>query len=469
MLSKGEAKSVLADLLPGWKSQVSEAHSLDAWLRGSQESDFKPNSPTREYLDLQGVASTPWAGLVVTTVAQNLYVEGYRAAKERENSPVWNELWQPNGFDSRQIAVHRAAIAHGLSYVTVLPGTDPLTGEARAVMRGVSAKKMAAFYQDEGEDDFPVYTVRGDVSIAGDKKEWLFRLYDDTHVYFLKTEGDLTNIEYIDTMLHGVGVNPAVRFANELDLDGDAHGEIGPFIPLFSRIDKDTFDRLIVQRFGAWKVRYAAGMAKPATDEERRAAAYQLEHGDLLVSTDPTTKFGTLDETPLDGYIKARDADIRDLAAVSQTPPQYLLGQITNVSAEGLAAAEAGLMRKIEERKHSFGESWEQVLRLGGFVSGKSEAAADWTSQVKWRDTESRSLAQSADALGKLATMLQVPVEMLWDRIPGWTDKDTEDAKKLIEEHGGLDQLFASLTANAAPNEGQPGNTGKGDTSGDGA
>ena len=33
-------------------------------------------------------------------------------------------------------------------------------------------------------------------------------------------------------------------------------------------------------------------------------------------------------------------------------------------------------------------------------------------------------MAQTVDALGKIAQMLQVPVEALWEKIPGVTDQD---------------------------------------------
>jgi hypothetical protein len=455
-LGQQAAKDVLMSLIPGWRKQREEANRVDAWYKGDHLAPAVPGTqPTKEYEELQHASVTPWGSLVVTTVAQALYVEGYRADQDRDNQKVWNELWQPNGFDSRQMAVHRAALAHGLSYVTVFPGTDELTGVDRSVIRGVSARKMAAFFDDDGEDEFPVWSLRGEASRVGDSVNYLFRLYDDEFAYYLSTDEEFDHPVYIETRRHGTGVNPVVRFANDLDLDGRATGEIAPFVPLFQRIDQDTFDRLIVQRFGSWKVRYVAGMIKPPTDEEQRAASLKLRVEDLLVSSSSDTKFGTLDATPLDGYIKARDADIRDLAAVSQTPPHHLLGQMANLSAEALAAAESSLMRKVEERKHSFGESWERVLRLGAHVAGDTDSAANFTSQVRWRDTESRSLAQSADALGKLATMLQVPVEMLWDRIPGWTNQDTEDAKRLIAENGALQELFTQLTANATPNAGQ--------------
>jgi hypothetical protein len=193
-------------------------------------------------------------------------------------------------------------------------------------------------------------------------------------------------------------------------------------------------------------------MAKPSTVEEQNLQALALRVEDLLVSPDVNTKFGTLDATDLKGYIEARDADLRDLAAVTQTPPHHLLGMSPNVSADGLVEAQAGLMRKVDERKHLFGESWERVLRLGAHMMGGDMAseAADFESQMLWKDTESRSLAQSADALGKLAQMLGVPFEMLWERIPGWTSKDTEDAKKILEKQMADQMLMQELELGAA-------------------
>ena len=64
---------------------------------------------TAEFLALQEVAKTPWARLIITEVAQSLFVDGYRHGNDAKNSPIWDRIWQPNGNDARQIAVHRAA------------------------------------------------------------------------------------------------------------------------------------------------------------------------------------------------------------------------------------------------------------------------------------------------------------------------------------------------------------------------
>jgi hypothetical protein len=67
-------------------------------------------------------------------------------------------------------------------------------------------------------------------------------------------------------------------------------------------------------------------------------------------------------------------------------------------------------------------------------------------------------MSQAADALGKLAAQLQVPIEMLWERIPGWTDDDVQRAKELVES-GSLIQIMQQLLdqtgGDTGPSQGQ--------------
>jgi hypothetical protein len=51
-------------------------------------------------------------------------------------------------------------------------------------------------------------------------------------------------------------------------------------------------------------------------------------------------------------------------------------------------------------------------------------------------------MAQAADALGKLAQMLGVPVEVLWAKIPGFTQQDVDEAKQINLSGGGLGALL---------------------------
>src|SRR5690606_27206231 len=110
-------------------------------------------------------------------------------------------------------------------------------------------------------------------------------------------------------------------------------------------------------------------------------------------------------------------------------------------SADALASVQDTTTRKASEYETNFGESWEQVLRLAALAAGDVESAQDESAQVRWRDSEARSLAATVDALGKMAQMLMVPVEELWERIPGVTDQDVERWREAASRADGLRAL----------------------------
>lgn len=441
---------VRKDMLPQFRRERERLDRLDNWLRWDHERPHSPRHSTNEYRELAARAQAPWLSLVVTSVAQSLYVEGYRRSDQPDDAAPWR-IWQANGFDSRQIAVHRAALAYGYSYVTVLPGRTP-AGELMPVIRGVSPRRMLAFYEDPAEDDWPAVAMQAIPAKIDGAHGWRLKVYDDNLIHHLEVAelGDGVKVAR-EPEEHGTGYPPVVRYANQLDLDGRTDGEVDPYIAVAGRIDQTTFDRLVVQRFASWVVRTIAGMAKPEDDTDAAAEKLRLKVEDILIAEDPDTKFGSLPATPLDGFIKAHEADVKVLAAVSQTPAHELLGSMANMSAEALAAARASATAKADERKHSFGESHEQTLRLAALVSGDLAAASDFEAQVRWKDTEIRSLAQAADALGKLAQMLSVPVELLWEKIPGFTQQDVDAAKALLERGGGLEALMRELAGAQEP------------------
>lgn len=422
---------------------------IDRWMRWDHDRPHQPRQSTREYQELSDRAQAPWGRRVVTAATDQLYVDGYRLPRAEDNSEPWT-WWQANGLDARQIAIHESAIGYGIAYNVVLPGKSWL-GDPMPVIRGLDPSQMVAVYDDPAWDDWPVYALRGEPKKVGDRTGWSLRLYDEADVHTLVMSSSGGSLTHVKVETHGVGVCPIVRFTNHLDLRGRATGDIEPIIPVLGRIDQTTFDRLIVQRFASWKVRYIAGMAKPESQEEAAAERMRLRAEDLLIAEDADAKFGTLEETALGGFIEAHDADVRALAALSQSPAHEMIGQMANLSAEALAAAEASLTRRVERVRKPLGEGWEQTLRLSAHIMGDATAAADASSQVQWRDMESRSMSSAADALGKMATMLGVPVEVLWEKLPGFTQTDVERMKAIVDAGGGMEALMAQLQGAAEP------------------
>lgn len=443
----------LQELWPEFLESRRQSEEWENWALGQQTLPTIPDSSTSEFKELQKKSITPWTGLIVQSIAQALDVEGYRT-RTGEDSALW-EAWQVNRMDSEQAGLYEAALTTGVAYLTVLPDPDSTFPE----WRPYSSAQMTAFYESPF-DEWPVYAIFGEPLPKwqrGDADEaWRIMFLDNENVYHMRQSrrgstvaGEVEWSAVVEeTMPHRFGVCPVVRYVNRQTLKGRAIGEVEPHVAVASRIDQTVFDRLVVQRYASWNVRYATGLADPMKDmtlseEQRKALARQqelmLKVGDVLVTENSNAKFGSLPATPLDGHLRAAIDDIRMLASVSQTPPQLLTGDINNVSAEALAAIEASFNRKVAQRKQNFGEAHEQAFRLTASIIG---VEPDDTAQVIWRDMESRSLAQTADALGKLRQMLEIPPEVLWDHVPFLNDQDRQKAKQLRDEENTFANFF---------------------------
>lgn len=401
MLNPEKAVEQVRQMIDWRDKERGRLERVHGYARGTHPQVWLSSGVPEEVRRLAQVAKVPVIGLVIESVVQSLYVEGYRAPKANTDVPAW-DLWQRNRLDSHQTGVHRAASEYGASYVTVLPG-DPVP-----VIAGESPRRMTAVYG--GDRDWPMWALEQRRTDVGK----LWRLFDDTHTYWIgdesRSEHAPPQFRFISSEAHEAGVVPVVRFLDTVDLDDEVRGEVEPLIPLQDQIDITTFGLLVAQHFGAFRQRYILGWLAENETQRLKAAASELwtfEDGPDEI------KVGEFEQTELDGYIESREATLRHLATVAQTPVNELTGMLVNLSADALVAARDGHNRKIAERKIVRGEAWEQVLDLGGRYQGLDTDPAAW---VRWKNTDARSLSQVADALGKFGEMLDIPKQALWER-----------------------------------------------------
>ncbi|MEU0739250.1 phage portal protein [Streptomyces sp. NPDC006134] len=433
---------------------------IDDYLHGRHDDPYMPPQADDEYRLLARRAVSNWMPLLVGTPAQALYVDGYRPGQAADGLPAAVETttpewahWQRSRLDARQAAVYRGALTYGHSFTVT---EKDAAGLVRT--KGLSALKTSALFEDPANDDVPYAALTVTAWPSGETRGRA-RMWDARYEYAVTFRGlvDETGLAVSRVRRHGSTECPVTRFASLVDLEGRTLGVIEPMIALQNRINQTIFDLLVAQTYASVKVRTATGMAPPikrdpetgdpVLDENGNPIPLPINHNArrFLFAEDPDVKFGSLDETPLGGFIDSVDMSIRHLAAVSQTPPHHLLGQIANLSAEALLAAETALSRKIAEFRTAFGESWERVFRLAAELSG-NRGSEDYQGEVIWRDMESRSLAQAADALGKLKEQLGIPAKGLWKRVPGVTQTEYENWEELSEEEDSIRQLSTAIT-----------------------
>ncbi|MFG2923891.1 phage portal protein [Streptomyces sp. NPDC048305] len=447
---------------------------IDRFIRGRHDDPYMPPQADDEYKLLAKRAVSNWMPLLIGTPAQALYVDGFRPGTSSEGLPeapsssssAWSH-WQRSRMDARQAAIYRGALGFGHSFV--------LTEKTKkgVISKGLSAKKTAALYEDPANDDDP-YAALTVTAWPKGETPGKARLFDVRYEYAVtfKSLADLDSVRVGAKKLHGASECPITRFASQVDLEGRTIGVVEPMIPLQNRINQTIFDLLVAQTYTSHEVRYATGMApplqmefvdeqgnvttdaalavdmRPKLDAQGNPVPAQVNHNArrFLFAEDPDVKFGSLPAGPITPLIESVDMSIRHWAAISQTPPHHMLGQIANLSAEALLAAETSLARKIAEFQSLFGESWERVFRIAAEMDGDTAGVDDYAGEVQWRDMESRSLAQAADALGKLADQLGIPKRGLWKRVPGVTQTEYEDWEQMAEDDDSVAQLASALT-----------------------
>ncbi|MGX1932051.1 phage portal protein [Microbacterium resistens] len=404
-----------ADLQSDARAAWAPLQTLKKHIDGQLLRTWMPENADAEYRDLLRKSASPWLGFARDAIAQGCIVSGYT------NTELWERVWRANGMDGRQEVVTRDAVGFSRGFVAVLPGADTDS----VVMRPMSALDTYAVYDDPW-DDYPQYVLHRRKPRSAGKPFWQgeWMLVDSEAIYRFKG----TPAAPIETKVeaHGMEFAPVVGVSNTLD--ATPISSIADKVPVYKRIVDATFTLQMLQRYGAFPQKWMAG---GEVDPNVRSSVDGLLHAGGEAGE--TARFGAFPAADLDKAVAALDAHIKHFSAVVQVPPHYLLGAVVNMSAEGIAAAEAGYHRNLSARKKALGEGYELAMRTAAAMLGDESAAKSASDQVEWENVSSWSLSQVTDAIQKVMADTG-PLEALYRMIPGWTKADAEAAVVAAEK-----------------------------------
>lgn len=357
----------------------------------------------------QRKARSNYTGLVVESTLERMHITGFRTGGDSTTAvdkEAWR-IWQANHLDADSDLVHRSMLVMSHAYVIVGANsqdtaTPIITPEdPRQVIVDVSPvdrRTVRAGLKTYTDD-----TVGGQVAVV--------YLPESIHYFVRKGVGwEILK----DPVVNDLGEVPVVRFQNRPRLTVDrgnvvfdspgvvdeAMSEFAGIIDIQDRVNDTLLNRLVIAKIQAYRQRWAKGLA--TEDEDGNPLDLPFVPGvDLLWAVeDGDVEFGSFEASDLAPMLKAVEADVRDLAAISRTPPHYLLGEIVNASGDALKAAETGLVAKVVERQRHASESWERVMALAGKYAGHG-ALQEADTETLWKDPESRTMAELADAAVK--------------------------------------------------------------------
>lgn len=416
-----------------------------------------PQDAPREVREMARISRINLISIVINSLVESLYVDNLRATvengdgeAEQVTAPIW-KTWQANKLDRGQSGLYRAVFQYGYGYMVITKGSPA------PVIRPMSPRRMTALYADDA--DWP------ELALERRGRPNTYRLYDDTLVYTLGYDPKKKDFAVLGEAEHGSPYCPVVRYRDVEDLDLDDEpvsevatsfgtrgtnmtdmvaGQVAPLMTLQDQSDVTTFALKSAEWYSAFRQRWVVGWTPANPSDKVKSAASQLWTFD---NEPDEVKLGEFSQTILDGYLASRGDTAKFVATLSQTPVHELIGELVNLSAEALAAAEAGRDRKVDERKTGLGESHEQLAQAAGLLQGV-DVPDDL--EVVWRDTSARAFGAIVDGLGKLAAQLQIPPEALWERIPGATLQDVRRWKKMRDDGDVLAGLTGMLDRQAA-------------------
>lgn len=400
-----------------------------------------------EYRLLLRQAVTNWPKLIVDSTEERLEVTGFEFPSGSDAEKDAWRLWNLAEMESRAREIKESTLTDGRAFVIVWPGA----GQGEVTIVGEHANTVVVSYDPQTGE--PMYAMRR----WEDNGKWYANLF--TRQSLFKFECDSRPVEGEDWRQRLVDgeewplVNPlaplfpVVEFTVNSNLAGfstvssptgqprrvprifgSAYGEFERELPVVDRINTTVFAGLLGQAFASFPVRAMIGdpinyvpvldsNGDPVLDTAGNPVMEPSEPFKAAVNRfiqieNPDGKLIHLPQSGLEHYIKFAEAHIRHLAAVTKAPSYYLLGEMVNVSADAIRAAEAGLISKVRKHQRGLGPSWARVIRLAMLASTGEDPGP---CRTQWKNPESRSLAESADAASKLADIL--PWQALAERI----------------------------------------------------
>jgi len=420
----------------------------EAYYRGVQRLRFATEKWSEYHADRYRDFSDNWCAPVANSSSERLRIDGFRLDEDPAVSDTEKDLWrdwQANDMEAQSSQGFLHSIIARRSYVLVWGGEDdePVATWERADQVIVDydaerpGRRTAALktWCDEDDEYATLYT---------DDQVWKWQRPNrhteqkpagaippgaQGYEFFATTSG-LAVATRDDSgwkprevrgepnlMPNPLGVVPIVEFPNRPMLGSDPLSDIAGTIAMQDAVNLLWAYLFTAADFASMPARVVMGQEPPkipildATGNkvgEQTVDLKELAKDRILWLTGQNAKIGQWDAAKLDVFTGVIETAVTHIAAQTRTPPHYLiLGKgMVNVNAEGMKAAEAGLVAKVNEQHIFFSPPAREVFRMFALVRDEKKIADQCRfGQVVWKDAENRSEAQLVDALQKLGAL----------------------------------------------------------------
>lgn len=430
--------------------RVSDYAMYEAYYDG--EHNARLTDRAKEYLERSGVTfSENFCEPVIDVLSERLTVTGF--STEVEKIDEWlADVWERNRMDATQGTVHTTAILKGDGYVIV----DWNEEQGRPIFAQNRPEIVQCKYSDDGETTLWAAkawdtTATGPMNEAGraicrlnvywpDRVEKWFRLQAGGKggwQHWLEEAGsdDSWMVDWTDADDKPLGV-PVFHFRNRPIGRTAGRSELRSVIPQQDLLNKLVLDMAMILDNQGWRQRWVAGVDPTNT-------SFKNIPGDVWMSADKDVTFGDFQTDDAEGILAAIEGALSRIARRSRTPLHLLTGG-DMPSGEALRTAESGVVAKAQDRMTSFGNAWEDVMRMGMKLAQVNGAlpvdvdVADIIIKTQWDDPLSRNEKEEVET----AILLRELGVSQWTLLTGLGhDPEAEEKKRAEEKNTATDAL----------------------------
>ncbi|WP_290723838.1 phage portal protein [Gordonia sp. UBA6683] len=417
---------------------------------GDQQLPYAPEGVSEEYQELRKQAIANWLQVAMDAPVQRMEAESISDDAGKTDKAAWAD-WVAFDLETRQKIVFTQMMVQSRGVMSVSKAS-PAVGGAKARVENSRRVYLHPDPADPFEAQFAVkmwvenqrpasglWVPTQAMSALASKVVAV--VYDSEECVRFEKPGTagVGGWQRVATTPHGLGAIPFVAFGHNVDADNVAHTAIDQLIPMQNAINTIRFNTLLAMQFSAYRQRVATGYDPVLRDANGEIIYVKDRDGNEIVGLDgqpvpqlrpggrvgvdrllvfpgKDTKVFDLAESNLQNYITVYTKFLTDLFSKAQTPPQYGIDRMANLSGDALAGAESTLTSLVNDLKREANSGIRKVFRLLDAARGHEPR----NRHIEWADTEPKSFTQIVDGVTKLIAA-EFPRRGAYDMLPGAT------------------------------------------------
>lgn len=440
-----------------------DIESQDSYYRGEQPLTFASDQWSKAHAKLYKDFSDNWCGVVGNSPVERLGLAGIRIGDDADvfssdEKQLWTD-WLANDGDAQfsQVALQSVISKRGAFMVWGTGDDEPvLTCEHPAqTVVGYDPETRRRIAGLKTWIDADASTEYATLSTP----EFVWKFQRPSYLSRIDRDGRTLTGLYVEAWTRGEGgwiqrevpgepwplVNPfgevnIVEVPNRPMLGGEPVSDIAGTMAMQDAINLMWAYLFNAADFASMPARVVLGMEPPKVPI--------LDADGQIIGTQPAkmsdigerrimflhgpdaagAKIGQWEAANLSVFTGVIEDAVGHVAAQTRTPPHYLVTNkgLSNLSGDALTAAETGLVKKCEEWQRFSSGAIRDVFRLMAKARGNDRLAASLTSSsIRWRDAETRSQAQAADAATKDAA-IGLPLAYILENRYGLTQMEID-------------------------------------------